>query len=195
MAEHGIEGAQLHDVVTLAEQRNRSAVLFHFGSREGLLRAIVATHRPGINDERNQMMDALDNSPTPATISDLVEVLVQPYVRKLRNPSGRDYLIINSELAARVGGAGLVAASGKYADGLERANTRFLELLTGEPALCRQRLGEIELAAPVLIADIARDINRRALTVRASAARVESVVDLMTNGIQSLRPPRSRGRR
>src|SRR5262245_41737405 len=42
MADHGIEGAELQDVVALAGQRNRSAVVFHFGSRDGLLRAIVA---------------------------------------------------------------------------------------------------------------------------------------------------------
>jgi AcrR family transcriptional regulator len=187
MARHGIEGAQLQDVVKLAGQRNRSAVVFHFGSREGLLRAIVAKHRPGINDERNRMLDELDAA-DHATIRDLVDVLVQPYVRKLRSPSGRDYLIIMGEVAARQGGAGLVAASGKYTDGLERANRRLLELLTSDNATRRRRLGEIELIAPILIADIARDISRRALTVRASAQRVDSVIDLMINGMQSLDP-------
>jgi AcrR family transcriptional regulator len=193
MAQHGIEGAQLQDVLRLAGQRNRSAVIFHFGSREGLLRAIAAKHRPSINDERNRMLDDLDAA-GHATIRDLVDVLVQPYVRKLRDPSGRDYLIIMGELAAREGGAGLVGAGGKYADGLQRVNHQLLGLLPGDDTTRRRRLGEIELIAPILIADIARDINRRSLTVRASTLRVDSVIDLMTNGMQPHQPPPAPGR-
>jgi AcrR family transcriptional regulator len=188
MAEHGIEGAMLQDVVSLAGQRNRSAVVFHFGNRDGLLRAIVAQHRPAINDERVRMLDRLDHT-DHVTIRDVVDTLVIPYVRSLRNPSGRDYLVINGEISARVGAAGIAAARAKYADGLERANTRLIELLSGNLASRRQRLGEIELMAPILVADIARDINRRALTVRASQQRVESITGLMVNGLEALGKP------
>ena len=41
IAEHGIE-VPLRDVAAAAGQRNNSAVQYHFGSREGLVAAVVA---------------------------------------------------------------------------------------------------------------------------------------------------------
>ena len=40
-AQRGIEAVSFRDLVTASGQRNVSAVTYHFGSREGLLRAIV----------------------------------------------------------------------------------------------------------------------------------------------------------
>ena len=43
-AREGVAGARLPDVVRDAGQANDSAVGYHFGSRQGLLDAIVAKH-------------------------------------------------------------------------------------------------------------------------------------------------------
>lgn len=44
-AEQGVDGAQLRDVVRLAGQSNPSAVQYHFGSRQGLLDAVMAARQ------------------------------------------------------------------------------------------------------------------------------------------------------
>jgi AcrR family transcriptional regulator len=43
MAERGIAAVSLREVQDAAEQRNKSAAHYHFGSREGLIRAIIET--------------------------------------------------------------------------------------------------------------------------------------------------------
>ena len=43
-AEHGVTNASLLDITRQAGQRNRGAVHYHFGSREGLLAAVLEQH-------------------------------------------------------------------------------------------------------------------------------------------------------
>jgi AcrR family transcriptional regulator len=185
MAERGIEGASLNDIVTLAGQRNRSAILFHFGGRDELVTAIVLKHRPAINHARNEMLDTVQAG-TP-TVRQVVEALVWPTARCLRTVSGRDYLLILAERGARAGTPAFIAASrGLELDGIARANALLFGMLGKSPELRQRRIAEVELTAPLLLADIARDINRRAIRVRDSDQRVESVIELMTAGFLTL---------
>ncbi len=41
-AEHGVHNASLLEITRQAGQRNRGAVHYHFGSREGMLVAVLA---------------------------------------------------------------------------------------------------------------------------------------------------------
>src|SRR5262245_54342483 len=50
MAERGVYAVDLKEIMTVAGARNRSAVQYHFGGREGLVRAIGAKHRSPINE-------------------------------------------------------------------------------------------------------------------------------------------------
>ncbi|HWH31408.1 MAG TPA: TetR family transcriptional regulator, partial [Egibacteraceae bacterium] len=45
MAERGVHGPSLAEITTRAGQRNNSALSYHFGGREGLLRALAARHQ------------------------------------------------------------------------------------------------------------------------------------------------------
>src|SRR5262245_35061234 len=53
MSQHGIDGVELKTIMREAGARNRSAIDYHFGNREGLVHAIGAKHRPPINAARN----------------------------------------------------------------------------------------------------------------------------------------------
>lgn len=191
MAEHGVEGAELNEIVELAGQRNRSAVLYHFGGRDGLVAAIIAKHRGPINRERHRMLDEIETT-GDLTARALASAAILPLARSLRTPSGRDYVVILCERATRLGSAGIYAARGPIADSVARTNALLARLVSSDSDTTRTRGGELELVAVVLIADIARDINRRALTVKASVARVESVIDLFVLGIESLGSPARR---
>ena len=86
-AERGIDAVSLVEIGKAAGQRNRSAVQYHFGDKPGLLHAILDKHTPGIEQERHRMMDELEGRGTP-DLRGLVEVLVLPVARKLRDPDG-----------------------------------------------------------------------------------------------------------
>jgi len=91
-ARDGVAGAKLSDVVRDAGQRNDSAVGYHFGSRQGLLAAIVAKHMAVMEMQRE----------VPAPDDDLAEVvrlIVVPTADLLAKEDGRDFLRITEQLA------------------------------------------------------------------------------------------------
>ena len=48
----GINGARINELTERAGQRNQSALHYHFGSREGLLQAIVERHVSAVDGAR-----------------------------------------------------------------------------------------------------------------------------------------------
>ncbi len=91
-ARDGVAGAKLSDIVRDAGQRNDSAVGYHFGSRQGLLAAIVAKHMEVMEAER--VVPALD-----ADLSVVVRSIVVPTAALLATEDGRDFLRIIEQLA------------------------------------------------------------------------------------------------
>jgi AcrR family transcriptional regulator len=182
MAAHGIDGAELQDVVAMAGQRNRSAVAYHFGGRDGLLEAIVHKHRPAINIARNRLLDELEAA-GEITIRSVIDVIVQPTATKLATPSGRDFLIILAERAMRLGSVGIAAAQVADADSALRANTLLHNLLPGDDDTRRLRIGQSQLAGAALLADAARDLNAKRLAVRQRHNRVRTVIDFISAGL------------
>lgn len=91
-ARDGVGGAKLSDIVRDAGQRNDSAVGYHFGSREGLLVAIVTKHM--------QVMEQHRVVPEPdADLAEVVGAIVAPTAALLGTEEGRDFLRIAEQLA------------------------------------------------------------------------------------------------
>lgn len=55
---HGMEGTSLRQIAMDSGQRNESAAHYHFGSREGLIRAILRYRISAINVRRERLLDA-----------------------------------------------------------------------------------------------------------------------------------------
>lgn len=56
IAVHGLDGMSLQEVCGLAGTSNRSAVQYHFGDREGLVRSILEYRLPQINSRRDELL-------------------------------------------------------------------------------------------------------------------------------------------
>src|SRR3954453_20646571 len=91
-ARDGVAGARLSDVVRDAGQANDSAVGYHFGSRQGLLEAIVAQHVAAMDEQRAVPARS-------AGLRQLVDALVRPTADLLGTEEGRDFLRIMEQLA------------------------------------------------------------------------------------------------
>ena len=74
-AERGLAAMSLREVQAASRQRNKSAAQYHFGSREGLIEAVVESRMAPINEHRLRLLAQLDDS---APVGQLVEVLVRP---------------------------------------------------------------------------------------------------------------------
>jgi AcrR family transcriptional regulator len=92
-ARDGVAGAKLSDIVRDAGQRNDSAVGYHFGSRQGMLAAIVAKHMEAMERHRSVPDDG-------AGLPEVVRAIVEPTAALLATEDGRDFLRIMEQVAA-----------------------------------------------------------------------------------------------
>jgi AcrR family transcriptional regulator len=100
-ATQGIEGVSLREIMRAAGQRNTTSLQYHFGDRDGLLRAIVEKHVASIALRRAALLDLLATRET-TTLRDACTALVQPLVAKLDDPDGGpDFLQIAAQLVNR----------------------------------------------------------------------------------------------
>ena len=97
-AELGPFQAPLKQVVEAAGQRNTSALHYHFGGREGLLTAIIDHHNATIEDERRVLLDRIEADGCTDDLRALVEAVVIPFSRMLRDDEGRQFLAVVAQL-------------------------------------------------------------------------------------------------
>jgi AcrR family transcriptional regulator len=170
-AERGIDGASLNEISRAADQRNSNVCQYHFGSKEGLIQAILDKHVPGIAARRDQLLDVLEKRGA-FELRDLARAFIRPVAEKLSDPDGgAEFIRIN---------AGLVALHTLYAFGVPVSNlrlaraARFRRLLapllaaSGLPdAVAQQRM---MLGAVVLFHGLADHCRMRDATATRGAA-------------------------
>lgn len=101
-AERGVDNVSLAEIVRAANQRNASAVHYHFGSRDEVLRALLARHVPVIAERRHQLLVAARSRPE-ADIRSATEAVVRPVTEfAQRGWRERAYLQIGSEMTGAV---------------------------------------------------------------------------------------------
>lgn len=97
-AERGIDGVSLREITRTAGQKNATALQYHFGDRDGILRAIVAKHDPEIEERRHALLDEIE-AHEQRTLSELSAAYVRPLIPKLKpGDGGPAFLIIVAEL-------------------------------------------------------------------------------------------------
>ncbi len=100
-AERGIAAVSLREINRAAEQHNTGAVQYHFGDREGLLKAVVDKHRHDSEPRRHALLEQYEESDED-DLRALAAALVQPIAAKLTDPDGgRAYLRIAGEYYSR----------------------------------------------------------------------------------------------
>jgi AcrR family transcriptional regulator len=97
-AGRGVWQVTVREITEAAGQRNASAVSYHFGSREGILREILLHHGLHLDDERGRLLSELGEA---ATTRDLVAALLVPFAEPLDSDAGCNYLRIVAQLVGR----------------------------------------------------------------------------------------------
>ena len=98
-AERGVHSVSLAEIVREADQKNASALHYHFGGREELVEAVLARFIPVIRRRRLELLEVARATP-PDDLRAPVEALVLP-VTELAQQGQREceYLHIGVELA------------------------------------------------------------------------------------------------
>ena len=94
----GVAHVSLRQIRIAAGQGNDAAVQYHFGDRDGIIRALTARHHPPIAEIVARLRSS--HGETPST-RQLVAALVQPWVEyATHGPGERAFLRIVAELSA-----------------------------------------------------------------------------------------------
>jgi len=96
-ARRGLYQVTVREILQAAGQRNVSAINYHFGSRDGVLNAILVRHGDPTDIARGEFLAQCGRD---ASSRELIAALVLPYAAHLATSSGRDYLRIVAQLSA-----------------------------------------------------------------------------------------------
>lgn len=84
VAEQGVDAVSLREVAKKAGQRNNSAVAYHFGGREGLVRELLRRRMAVINIRRAELMAQMEAEGRGEDLRSLVEAVLLPLVEHIR---------------------------------------------------------------------------------------------------------------
>lgn len=78
-ADQGAYGGSLLEVTRLAGQRNRGAVHYHFGSRDGMLVAVIDQHTGFLAQREGELLEVARTRPAD-DVASVIEAIVRPVV-------------------------------------------------------------------------------------------------------------------
>lgn len=96
--EAGIDAVAVNEIVRASGHRNRSAILYHFGSKDEVVRAVVERSMVGPDARRSQLLDELLARDPQPTVAAIATVVVQPLTEQLDSAEGRRHLRLLGQL-------------------------------------------------------------------------------------------------
>lgn len=111
-AEHGIANVSVRAIVNEAGQRNESALHYHFGNRNGLIRALHNERNVVVRQRRRELLDELLARTNEPSVRDACDALIRPvFVLAQNDVRFRNYLVVfgqffvstDRELSAEIG--------------------------------------------------------------------------------------------
>ncbi|MCX7621227.1 MAG: TetR family transcriptional regulator [Acidimicrobiales bacterium] len=187
--ERGVDAVSLREIRIAAGQRNASALQFHFGDRDGLLRALADRHLPRLAETQLRLLEQTKAEGRERDPLSLVEVLIRPTAEYVAaGPSARAWLKIAAELAARP-----ERRFDEFANGAPRqvieAGGRLVELMAERMPLrlAVERLLAVSQAMLHISADRARfeDAAQTGRTGLPFDAWVENVVNMAYGAVMA----------
>jgi AcrR family transcriptional regulator len=189
-AEHGVYSASLIDITRKAGQRNRGALHYHFGSRTGVLCAVLERHADFLAQREGELLEIARTTPS-SDVRAVVEAIVRPATELAESGwRGRSYCVILAELVEE-DPASLDPAVGKA---LARTGGYAVYALLESriPNMPEEvRVERLSLATGFIlraVADRARALGRRGRRARAQLdhdAFVENLVAMVAAGLSA----------
>lgn len=189
-AEQGVENTPLTRIVARSRQRNRSAVHYHFGSRAGVLTAVLNRRLAALNARREALADAL---PARPTVAQVVRAAFAPLGEAVvEEPWGADYLSIAAQVTFHPRLLGEQGVDEAHLSGVRRCRQLLAAAAPGTPEpLLTQRLGWLIDSAVFALARWVRDTPPSARTAGAMAALLDQLAAYGAAGLVALDPSAS----
>lgn len=190
-AQRGIAAVSLREISAAANQRNTSAVQYHFGSKHGLIEAIHVYRLQAINERRLALLAELDGDGRAADLRSLAGAMIYPVVESLR--AGSCYVRFAAQALADPEHSRILSFRFGERDAMHEANTRVVALSRGvAPELCIRRLFLAARLWVQALAEQERELET-GQTSMPTAALAAELVDLVAVMITAPVSPVTRG--
>jgi AcrR family transcriptional regulator len=176
LARRGVQGVTTREIVEAAEQRNPSAVTYHFGSRQNLLFGILARRGGPLDEVRGAHRSGVGDGPD---VRALVACLVRPYTSLLESEGGRSYVRVVAQLRGRFA-VWRVESDAVTTHHLASVLDEIEERLGATPAVKRERVVALMMLLTATVAERARRIDDGTGNELAHDQFVEDLVDMCT---------------
>jgi AcrR family transcriptional regulator len=116
-AQHGIDAVSMRSICIDADQRNKTALQYHFGSKQKLIEAILEARMGAIDVRRAAILERIRREGREGDLHELVGALIIPFTEQLcDDDGGRDYVRFAAELFSRGNAVELLAAQRPWAE-------------------------------------------------------------------------------
>ncbi len=158
-AENGLGAVSVRDITRAAGARNESALHYHFGSKEALIRAVFADRIQGIDSERLALIAELDAAGAGSQMTQLMAATIAPMLRACMDEGGRLYATFLMQIAADPRFDVDRLMDDLAPDGILAVSARLLKLMDHLPArTTAARLQRLPSLTIVIMADFAREM-------------------------------------
>lgn len=159
-AERGIDGVTVRQIAEEAGQKNHAALTYHFGSKEALIRTLIAEGARTIDDRRNAWLDRAEAAGGPHSVLEAMEGLVRSSVAAAPPPEGEYYnrFILGVQISNH--DLFMDALEGKWNRGYQRCLAHIRRLRPGiAPREINQRLMFMGAALGGILAARERELS------------------------------------
>lgn len=140
-AERGVDGVTVREIAKAAGQKNHGAVGYHFGSKEALVREIIADGAKVIDKRRCSMLDQMETTGGPNSIAEVIDVLIYPSIDPLGDGEDDCYMRFMAILNMTHRKLFLSAIGSQWNRGYQRALSHLRRLMPEmPPSMKNQRL-------------------------------------------------------
>lgn len=162
-AEKGLGGVSVREITRISGARNESALHYHFGGLEALIKEVFASRYLQIEASRLAWLERNDAAGLGADLTELMKAAVGPLMEACREEDGRLYARFVNQLSAdpRFDVAEIVRETGMTS--VATIRNRVMENLKSLPkAIVQSRLRRVFSISIMLMADCAAQIDRGA---------------------------------
>ena len=180
-AENGVEAVSLSRIVNEGDQRNPSALHYHFGSRAGLVSQLLHMRLRHINAVRQQYLDRLEQKGQAGDVRAIVLATVRPLFDVVRKEAwGIYYVQVLAQTNLSPALRGFEATDPNVRDALTRAFDLIDKALPGIPAATiRRRFAFLTDTVIFSVARVLRETGREG----ATTTLLNQLVDFGTAGL------------
>jgi AcrR family transcriptional regulator len=185
-ARRGVDGVTVQEIVDAAGQRNNAALHYHFGTKGELIRQMVVDGAAVLDARRHDMLDDLAKRGGPATIREVLLVLVMPVIELGADERWRGYIRFTSNLQSSDPKTLRAALNNKWNTGYVACFNHLRRMLPLPALVIEQRLPIFAIYANAILSAHEAAVEARNTTssrLWGQPFTIDNILDMMEAAI------------